>query len=103
MSTRDFRQKIKTLEELAVAVGPRPRPKTVIMCHGTFDIVHPGHLRHLMYAKKKADPPTPTLPATRTFSRRTCRRTFPRTCAPPTLAPSEWSANVFAIPIRPRT
>ena len=25
------------------------------MCHGTFDIVHPGHLRHLMYAKEKAD------------------------------------------------
>ena len=25
------------------------------MCHGMFDIVHPGHLRHLMYAKDKAD------------------------------------------------
>src|SRR5438309_10666543 len=25
------------------------------MCHGVFDIVHPGHLRHLMYAKEKAD------------------------------------------------
>ena len=25
------------------------------MCHGTFDIVHPGHIRHLMYAKGKAD------------------------------------------------
>ncbi|MBV9170218.1 MAG: adenylyltransferase/cytidyltransferase family protein [Chloroflexi bacterium] len=25
------------------------------MCHGAFDIVHPGHLRHLMYAKEKAD------------------------------------------------
>jgi rfaE bifunctional protein kinase chain/domain len=25
------------------------------MCHGTFDIVHPGHIRHLMYAKEKAD------------------------------------------------
>ena len=55
MSSRDFRQKIKTLDELAAALGPRPRAKTVIMCHGTFDIVHPGHLRHLMYAKEKAD------------------------------------------------
>jgi rfaE bifunctional protein kinase chain/domain/rfaE bifunctional protein nucleotidyltransferase chain/domain len=27
----------------------------VIMCHGTFDIVHPGHIRHLLYAKSKAD------------------------------------------------
>ena len=52
---RDYRQKVKTLEELAAAIGPRPRAKTVIMCHGMFDIVHPGHLRHLMYAKEKAD------------------------------------------------
>ncbi|MGH7317743.1 MAG: adenylyltransferase/cytidyltransferase family protein, partial [Candidatus Rokuibacteriota bacterium] len=51
----DYRQKVKTLEELAAAIGPRPRAKTVIMCHGMFDIVHPGHLRHLMYAKEKAD------------------------------------------------
>jgi cytidyltransferase-like protein len=51
----DYRAKIKTLEDLARAIGPRPRAKTVIMCHGMFDIVHPGHLRHLMYAKEKAD------------------------------------------------
>jgi rfaE bifunctional protein kinase chain/domain len=50
-----FRHKIKTLGELAAAIGPRPRARTVIMCHGNFDIVHPGHLRHLMYAKEKAD------------------------------------------------
>lgn len=50
-----FRDKIKTLEDLGRAIGPRPRPKTVVMCHGAFDIVHPGHLRHLMYAKEKAD------------------------------------------------
>ena len=24
------------------------------MCHGTFDVVHPGHIRHLLYAKTKA-------------------------------------------------
>jgi len=47
--------KIKTVEELARSIGPRPRARTVIMCHGMFDIVHPGHLRHLMYAKEKAD------------------------------------------------
>src|SRR5437762_1052028 len=47
--------KIKTLEQLAAAIGPRPRLSKVIMCHGTFDIVHPGHLRHLTYAKEKAD------------------------------------------------
>src|SRR6266403_3406329 len=50
-----FRHKIKTREELAQAIGTPPRAQTVIMCHGVFDIVHPGHLRHLMYAKEKAD------------------------------------------------
>ena len=50
-----FDHKIKTLAELVAAVGSRPRAKSVIMCHGVFDIVHPGHLRHLMYAKQKAD------------------------------------------------
>jgi len=50
----DFRRKIKTREELRAAIGSRPREKSVIMCHGTFDLVHPGHIRHLMYAKSKA-------------------------------------------------
>jgi len=50
-----FRRKIKTREELREAVGPRPRVNKVIMCHGTFDLVHPGHIRHLMYAKDHAD------------------------------------------------
>lgn len=47
--------KIKTVEELCAVIGPRPREKKVIMCHGTFDVVHPGHVRHLLYAKTKGD------------------------------------------------
>jgi rfaE bifunctional protein kinase chain/domain len=50
-----IRDKIRTAAEIAAAIGPRPRAKRVIMCHGTFDIVHPGHIRHLIYAKSKAD------------------------------------------------
>ncbi|PYJ87716.1 MAG: ADP-heptose synthase, partial [Verrucomicrobia bacterium] len=51
----DYRRKVKTRDELRAAIGPRPRARSVIMCHGTFDLVHPGHIRHLMYAKSKAD------------------------------------------------
>lgn len=51
----DFRRKIKTRDQLREAIGPLPRAKKVILCHGTFDLVHPGHIRHLMYAKSKAD------------------------------------------------
>jgi rfaE bifunctional protein nucleotidyltransferase chain/domain len=47
--------KIKSAEEIAALIGPPPRAKKVVMCHGTFDIVHPGHVRHLLYAKSKGD------------------------------------------------
>ena len=50
-----YRDKIKSREQLRDTIGPRPRKRKVIMCHGTFDLVHPGHIRHLMYAKSKAD------------------------------------------------
>jgi rfaE bifunctional protein kinase chain/domain len=51
----EYRKKIKTREQLRAAIGLFPRGKKVIMCHGAFDLVHPGHIRHLMYAKSKAD------------------------------------------------
>ncbi len=55
MLLKRYRHKIKTLEELREIVGTFPRKKTVVLCHGVFDVVHPGHLRHLLYAKSKAD------------------------------------------------
>ena len=48
-----YQQKVKTVEELSEVLPKRPRRKKVIMCHGVFDIVHPGHVRHLAYAKSK--------------------------------------------------
>ncbi len=50
-----YRHKIKSATELRDIIGSPPRDQKVIMCHGTFDIVHPGHLRHLIYAKEHAD------------------------------------------------
>jgi cytidyltransferase-like protein len=50
-----YRRKIKSVDELCSVLGPRPRQRTVVMCHGVFDLVHPGHIRHLVYAKEKAD------------------------------------------------
>ena len=50
-----YSHKIKTVTQIREAIGPRPRKHKVIMCHGTFDVVHPGHVRHLLYAKTKAD------------------------------------------------
>ncbi|MCG3777066.1 MAG: Bifunctional protein HldE [Nitrospira sp.] len=53
--TDQYSHKIKSLEDLSRILGPHPRKQKVIMCHGVFDVVHPGHLRHLIYAKSKAD------------------------------------------------
>ena len=50
-----YSHKLKTVEALLEEVGSFPRARKVIMCHGVFDVVHPGHLRHLIYAKGKAD------------------------------------------------
>ena len=47
--------KIKTLNLLIKKLKNFPRKKKVILCHGVFDVVHPGHIRHLAYAKTKAD------------------------------------------------
>lgn len=54
-SLERYRHKIKTVEELGQIIGGRQRQKKVVMCHGVFDVVHPGHIRHLLYAKSKAD------------------------------------------------
>jgi rfaE bifunctional protein kinase chain/domain len=49
-----FAHKIKSPQEISSLIGLRPRAQKAIMCHGTFDVVHPGHIRHLLYAKTKA-------------------------------------------------
>ena len=50
-----YKYKIKSLDELKKTIGAFPRDKKVVMCHGNFDVVHPGHVHHLAYAKSRAD------------------------------------------------
>jgi rfaE bifunctional protein nucleotidyltransferase chain/domain len=33
----------------------RAEGRTVVQCHGCFDIVHPGHVRHLQHARRQGD------------------------------------------------
>jgi cytidyltransferase-like protein len=47
--------KVKTVNSIKPLLKNFPRKKKVILCHGVFDVVHPGHIRHLAYAKTKAD------------------------------------------------
>jgi rfaE bifunctional protein nucleotidyltransferase chain/domain len=50
------RLKVRSLEELEGDVAQaRERGQRVALCHGVFDLVHPGHLHHLQAAKALAD------------------------------------------------
>jgi rfaE bifunctional protein kinase chain/domain/rfaE bifunctional protein nucleotidyltransferase chain/domain len=40
---------------LAVREEARAAGKKVVHCHGCFDIVHPGHIHHLQFAKSQGD------------------------------------------------
>ena len=50
-----YKKKILSIEKLKIHIENPPRKKKVILCHGVFDIVHPGHIRHLAHARSKAD------------------------------------------------
>ncbi len=49
-------RKILGLDELlAVVSAARETGKTIVQCHGCFDIVHPGHVRYLEFARQQGD------------------------------------------------
>ena len=43
-----IREKIIKLDEIAQKLGD-----SVVLCHGHFNIIHPGHIRYLDYAHKQ--------------------------------------------------
>ncbi|MBP9841514.1 MAG: adenylyltransferase/cytidyltransferase family protein [Simkaniaceae bacterium] len=48
--------KIKSLNEIQkLADESRAQGKSVVQCHGVFDLLHPGHIRHFKEAKKRGD------------------------------------------------
>ena len=49
-------RKIASLDQLlALRADARAAGKTLVHCHGCFDIVHPGHVHHLEYARSLGD------------------------------------------------
>lgn len=81
--------KALTLQSLLEQVGQFPRSKKVILCHGCFDIVHPGHIRHLAYAKSKADILVASLTADRHITKGTYRPHVPEQIRAESLAALE--------------
>lgn len=54
---KNYLDKILSANEIVKKIGsfPRSEKAKVSMCHGVFDLVHPGHIRHLTYTKSKSD------------------------------------------------
>jgi rfaE bifunctional protein nucleotidyltransferase chain/domain len=50
------RSKILALEELAAVIAEhKAKSRRVVQCHGIFDLIHPGHVRHFEQAKREGD------------------------------------------------
>ena len=50
-----YSKKLLKIDQLVKILKKIPKKKRIIICHGVFDVVHPGHIRHLTYAKSQAD------------------------------------------------
>ncbi len=49
-------EKIKTLEEITDIISNlKQQGKKIVQCHGVFDIIHYGHIKHFLAAKKQGD------------------------------------------------
>ena len=54
--SNDYQDKIVCRDELLrQASRARREARPVVLCHGCFDIVHPGHVRHLQQAARLGD------------------------------------------------
>ncbi len=71
--------KIRDLDELARELQSlRARGKTVVHCHGVFDLLHVGHLRHFEEAKALGDVLVVTLTPDRYVNKGPHRPAFPQ-------------------------
>lgn len=70
--------KVVTLEELAARVAAlRAAGKKVAHCHGCFDLMHPGHIKHFQAARALADALVVTVTPDRFIDKGPGRPAFP--------------------------
>ncbi|MBF0193885.1 MAG: adenylyltransferase/cytidyltransferase family protein [Magnetococcales bacterium] len=73
----DTNNKIQTLDTVGKSLKKlRDEGKQIIHCHGTFDLLHPGHLHHLKLASQLGDLLVVTLTADRFVSKGPGRPAF---------------------------
>lgn len=89
---RVFEGKVKSIEELSqIAETARAAGRRVVHCHGVFDLLHMGHVRHLNQAKSHGDLLILTLTADRYVNKGPGRPIFPQTMR------AEMAANLECI------
>lgn len=70
--------KVVSLEELAARVAAlKAAGRRVAHCHGCFDLVHPGHIKHLQAARRLADALVVTVSPDRFVDKGPGRPAFP--------------------------
>jgi rfaE bifunctional protein nucleotidyltransferase chain/domain len=75
---RPARNKVLTVAELArIAEDTRQAGHKVVLCHGVFDLLHMGHIRHLEAARREGDMLLVTLTADRFVNKGPGRPVFP--------------------------
>jgi len=78
-NARRSRAKILSLDELAVQVRAlKQRKKRVVLCHGVFDLMHVGHIRHFSEAKAMGDALIVTLTPDQHVNKGPHRPAFPQ-------------------------
>lgn len=83
--------KIITLDKLALkAVDYHNQGLAVVLCHGTFDLMHPGHIRHLERAAREGDVLFVTLTADEFVNKGPDRPVFPSEVRAESLASLEF-------------
>lgn len=79
--------KIQPIETLAKTVRElQSRGKTVALCHGCFDLMHPGHIKHFEAARRCADVLVVTVTPDRFVDKGPGRPVFPEQCRAESIA-----------------
>ncbi len=74
----EAKRKVKNLEELAKTLSvSRSKGKKIVHCHGVFDLLHIGHIRHFEQAKKLGDILVVTVTPDRYVNKGSHRPAFP--------------------------
>jgi rfaE bifunctional protein nucleotidyltransferase chain/domain len=71
-------EKVRSIEELGeIARAARAQGLKVALCHGVFDVVHLGHIRHIQAARNEGDVVIVTITADRFVNKGPGRPVFP--------------------------